>query len=93
VLVALGHRTAAGEVRGMRFSGLAAWLLWRSVYLGKLPGVEKRLRVLFDWLLDLVFPRDIVVTTTERPPSAATTATGIRNDEGQGASLPVGSRR
>jgi NADH dehydrogenase len=74
VLVALGHRTAAGEVRGMRFSGLAAWLLWRGVYLGKLPGVEKRLRVLFDWLLDLVFPRDIVVTTSERtlaPPDVA----------------------
>ena len=39
-----------------------AWLLWRGIYLSKLPGVEKRLRVLFDWTLDLVFPRDIVVT-------------------------------
>jgi NADH dehydrogenase len=68
VLVALGHRTAAGEVRGIRFSGLAAWLLWRGVYLAKLPGIEKRVRVLFDWLLDLVFPRDIVVTTTARTP-------------------------
>jgi NADH dehydrogenase len=68
VLVALGHRTAAGEVRGMRFSGLAAWLMWRGVYLAKLPGVEKRVRVLFDWLLDLAFPRDIVVTTAARPP-------------------------
>jgi NADH dehydrogenase len=63
VLVALGHRTAAGDVRGVRFSGLAAWVLWRGVYLAKLPGMEKRLRVLFDWLLDLAFPRDIVVTT------------------------------
>ncbi|WP_454854995.1 NAD(P)/FAD-dependent oxidoreductase [Promicromonospora soli] len=68
VLVALGHRTAAGEVRGVRFSGLAAWLLWRGVYLAKLPGVEKRVRVLFDWLLDLAFPRDIVVTTAARTP-------------------------
>jgi NADH dehydrogenase len=63
VLVALGHRTAAGDVRGVRFSGFAAWVLWRGVYLAKLPGMEKRLRVLFDWLLDLAFPRDIVVTT------------------------------
>lgn len=68
VLVALGHRTAAGEVRGIRFSGLAAWLLWRGVYLAKLPGVEKRVRVLFDWLLDLAFPRDIVVTASGRTP-------------------------
>ncbi|MGP3919829.1 NAD(P)/FAD-dependent oxidoreductase [Nonomuraea sp. 10N515B] len=63
-LVALGHRTACAEIRGRRFSGLAAWLLWRGIYLAKLPGLEKRLRVLFDWLLDLAFPRDITVTTS-----------------------------
>ena len=63
VLVALGHHTAVGEIRGRRFSGLAAWLLWRGTYLWKLPGIEKQIRVLLDWLLDLVFPRDTVVTT------------------------------
>jgi NADH:ubiquinone reductase (H+-translocating) len=76
VLVALGHRTAAGEVRGIRFSGLAAWLLWRGVYLSKLPGVEKRIRVLFDWLLDLAFPRDIVVTTAAKRAVADEVAVG-----------------
>lgn len=78
LLVALGHRTAAGEVRGLRFSGLAAWLLWRGVYLAKLPGVEKRIRVLFDWLLDLAFPRDIVVTTAAKSPVLDDTAVGSR---------------
>lgn len=63
VFVALGHRTAAGEIRGRRFSGLAAWLLWRGIYLVKLPGIEKRVRVFLDWTLDLAFPRDIAVTT------------------------------
>jgi NADH dehydrogenase len=66
VLVALGHRTAAAEIRGHRFSGLVAWLLWRGIYLAKLPGAEKRVRVLLDWLLDLVVPRDVVVTTKSR---------------------------
>ncbi|GAA1193921.1 NAD(P)/FAD-dependent oxidoreductase [Pseudonocardia alaniniphila] len=70
VLVALGHRTAAGEVRGFRFSGLTAWFLWRGVYLAKLPGAEKRIRVLFDWLLDLAFPRDIVLTEPSRSAGA-----------------------
>jgi NADH dehydrogenase len=63
VLVALGRHTAVGDIRGHQFAGLAAWLIWRGVYLSKLPGMEKRLRVLLDWLLDLVFARDIVVTT------------------------------
>jgi NADH dehydrogenase FAD-containing subunit len=62
IFVALGHRTAAGEIRGRCFSGPAAWLMWRGIYLAKLPGIEKRVRVLFDWTLDLAFPRDIVVT-------------------------------
>ncbi len=72
-LVALGHRTAVAEIRGRRFSGFLAWLLWRFVYWSKLPGLEKKLRVGLDWGIDLVFPRDIVITTPEpeRAPVAA----------------------
>jgi NADH dehydrogenase len=62
MLVVLGHNTAAAEIRGRRFSGLLAWLMWRGIYLAKLPGFEKRVRVLLDWLLDLFFPRDIVLS-------------------------------
>ena len=67
-LVALGHRTAVAELRGARFTGFLAWLMWRAVYLGKLPGLEKKVRVLTDWVVDLAFPRDIVlIGTPERP--------------------------
>lgn len=72
VLVALGHHTAAAEIRGHRFSGLAAWLLWRGIYLSKLPGIEKRVRVFLDWGLDLAFPRDIVLTTRQQPTESKT---------------------
>jgi NADH dehydrogenase len=65
-LVPLGRQSAAVELRGMRFSGLPAWLLWRGVYLWKLPGPQKRLRVLLDWTVELLFPRDIALTTSER---------------------------
>ncbi|MEV4469798.1 NAD(P)/FAD-dependent oxidoreductase [Nonomuraea sp. NPDC049504] len=58
-LVALGRHTAVAEIRGLRLSGFLAWAVWRAVYLAKLPGLEKKLRVLFDWSLDLAFPRDI----------------------------------
>ena len=62
-LVGLGHRTAAAEIRGHKFSGLLAWFMWRTIYLSKLPGLERKARVALDWALDLVFPRDIVMTT------------------------------
>jgi len=67
-LCVVGHHTACAELRipfsrrHVRFSGFLAWLLWRSIYLGKLPGLDRKVRVLSDWTLELFFPRDIVQT-------------------------------
>jgi NADH dehydrogenase len=74
-LVALGHRTAVAELRGWKFSGFLAWLMWRTVYLSKLPGLEKKTRVALDWTIELIFPRDIVLTEDRgRSPWLATRA-------------------
>jgi len=35
------------------------WVLWRTVYLMKLPRLEKKLRVGLQWALDVVFDRDL----------------------------------
>jgi NADH dehydrogenase len=61
-LCVVGHHTACAEIKGFRFSGLFAWFLWRGIYLAKLPGLERKMRVLVDWLVELFFPRDIVQT-------------------------------
>ena len=63
----LGHRSAVAEVFGVRLSGFLAWWLWRTVYLTKLPGLERKLRVAMDWTLDLVLPPDIVQLKTDKP--------------------------
>jgi NADH dehydrogenase len=62
MLCVVGHHTACAEIRGFRFSGLFAWFLWRSIYLLKLPGLERKARVVMDWTIELFFPRDIVQT-------------------------------
>jgi NADH dehydrogenase len=36
--------------------------MWRTIYLSKLPGWERKIRVLVDWTIELFFPRDIVQT-------------------------------
>ena len=61
-LAALGHQLAVAEIFGYRFSGFLAWLMWRAIYLSKLPTMEKQLRVGLDWLLDIFFSPDIVQT-------------------------------
>ncbi|MDQ6663640.1 MAG: NAD(P)/FAD-dependent oxidoreductase [Acidobacteriota bacterium] len=65
----VGYHTACAELtipffrhKSVRFSGLPAWFLWRTVYLLKLPGVERKLRVVVDWTMELFFPRDIAQT-------------------------------
>lgn len=59
-LAALGRRAGVASVMGMNFSGFPAWWLWRTVYLSKLPGLEKKIRVALDWTLDLLFTKDLV---------------------------------
>jgi NADH dehydrogenase len=68
-LCVVGHHTACAELRvpfardkTVYFSGLLAWLMWRGIYLSKLPGLERKVRVLVDWVIELFFPRDIVQT-------------------------------
>ncbi len=61
-LCVVGHQTACAEVYGRRFSGLFAWLMWRGIYISKLPGLERKVHVLADWIVELFFPRDIVQT-------------------------------
>jgi NADH:ubiquinone reductase (H+-translocating) len=68
-LCVVGHQTACAELtvpfvrnRSIRFSGLLAWFMWRAIYLSKLPGLERKIRVLMDWTIELFFPRDIVQT-------------------------------
>ena len=58
-LASLGRRTGVARIFGFNFSGFFAWWMWRTVYLSKLPGLDKKVRVAFDWTLDLLFPKDV----------------------------------
>jgi NADH:ubiquinone reductase (H+-translocating) len=47
-------------VFGVKISGLLAWFMWRTIYLSKMPGWGRRVKVASAWALDLVLPPDIV---------------------------------
>ena len=57
----LGYRSAVAEMfGGLKLSGLVAWILWRTVYWWKLPGLDRKLKVGLAWLLDLLIAPDLV---------------------------------
>ena len=68
LLAAIGRRTGVANVLGLKFSGFAAWWLWRTIYLAKLPRLEKKVRVALDWTLDMLFAKDLVQFGTRRAP-------------------------
>jgi NADH dehydrogenase len=69
LLATIGRRHGVAEIFGWQFSGYIAWLLWRAIYLGKLPGLQKKVRVAIDWALDLIFSKDLVQLPTLRSPT------------------------
>ncbi len=64
-LASIGHHMAVANIGGLNFSGIIAWFMWRTIYLAKLPGFDRKLRVLFDWTLELFLPRDITLLTPQ----------------------------
>lgn len=70
-LASIGRRAGVANIMGINFSGFIAWWLWRTIYLSKLPRAEKKLRVMLDWTLDLLFSKDLVQFTTSRSPTVS----------------------
>ena len=70
-LAALGCRTGVATIFGVKFSGFWAWWMWRTVYLLKMPGLGRKLRIALDWTLELFFKRDYVQLGVHRPPGRA----------------------
>jgi NADH:quinone reductase (non-electrogenic) len=61
-LGSLGHGAAVAQICGVKVSGLLAWCLWRCIYLMKMPGLNRKVRIATDWLLHLLFPPELAQT-------------------------------
>ena len=70
-LAAIGRRTGVAKVFGVKFSGFIAWWLWRTIYLSKLPRLEKKVRVAIDWTLDLMFSKDLTQYMSSTAPAVS----------------------
>ncbi|NJC71724.1 NAD(P)/FAD-dependent oxidoreductase [Planosporangium thailandense] len=59
VVAGLGRLEGVAQVYDIHLRGLPAWVLHRGYHLMMLPSTHRKMRVLTDWIIDAVFPRDI----------------------------------
>ncbi len=82
-LSAIGHNKAVAELFGVRVAGFVAWLLWRGVYLLKIPTLGRKVRLFLEWNWAMFFPPDIshlgyARTRRTAPATEAAAAAGDR---------------
>jgi NADH dehydrogenase len=56
----LGRYKGIADVLGLRLRGFAGWWITRTYHLYQLPLLSRKLRVIADWTVSLLFRRDIV---------------------------------
>ena len=57
VFVDLGRRQAVAEMLGVKLSGFPAWWAARTYHMAMMPGTARKLRLIADWTVGLLFGR------------------------------------
>jgi len=58
VFVDMGRHQAVASTMGIRWRGFPAWFLARTYHLLNMPGTKRKLRLVVDWTVSLLFDRD-----------------------------------
>jgi NADH dehydrogenase len=61
MMATIGKRNGVGAIVGLEVQGFIAWWIWRTYYLANLPTLQKKIRVMADWTLDVFFKRDVTM--------------------------------
>jgi NADH dehydrogenase FAD-containing subunit len=61
MMATIGKRNGVGAIVGIEVQGFIAWWIWRTYYLANLPTLQKKIRVMADWTLDVFFKRDVTM--------------------------------
>ena len=67
MMAEIGKRTGVATLFGFKVHGFLAWWLWRTFYLANLPTMKKKLKVVGDWTMDLVYKPDVAMIKKELP--------------------------
>jgi len=77
-LCSVGHNKAVAEIFGINISGFVAWLMWRGLYLLRIPTLARKSRLFLEWNWAMFFPPDVAhlgYRRTQRPKPVAAHST------------------
>jgi NADH dehydrogenase len=83
----LGLHKGVAELHGLRLAGRPAWLLHRAYHLSRMPTFNRKARLLADWLVAGLSPRDTVSLGSLEHPRAEFEET-MRRSDGPGRRPP-----
>ena len=78
-LAVVGRHSGVANVYGVEINGPLAWLMWRAIYVAKMPSFSSQLGILRDWIA-LAFGRENVSVSWRNAPAEA--AQGASGNEG-----------
>jgi NADH dehydrogenase len=87
----LGRHKAVANLMGIRVRGFPAWAICRFYHLAWVPGLERKSRLIADWTVEFIFPRDTAeLGQLGHPPGLAEHA-APRAQAAEDATIPTGS--
>lgn len=101
-VASLGLYKGVAQVMGVKVKGFPAWFLHRTYHMSKVPTLRRKVDVVADWSLALLFPRDVTSLWSLHDPAASfrRTASGrpahaqiTRGRADRSGSSPVTTRR
>lgn len=81
-MATIGRAKAVADIKGFKFSGVAAWLLWSLIHIFFLIGFRNRFRVFAEWVWHyLTFKRGVRIITSRTFAENKDTASELRPEE------------
>jgi NADH dehydrogenase len=59
-VASLGLHKGVAQVYGVKLTGLSAWIMHRSYHMSRIPSLNRKVRVVMDWTLAILFKREVV---------------------------------
>jgi NADH dehydrogenase len=59
-VASLGLHKGVAQVYGIRVRGFPAWFMHRTYHMSKMPTLDRKVRIVLDWTLALLFRREVV---------------------------------